>query len=187
MLLSATVPLTANGGLKVNAPPTAVSPENGSVTFEIGDAISITDNSAGTNPDLLTVSVSHGTVTLGSTNGLTFTSGSDGSPSLTVSGTVTELNAALNNLTYTPTANYVGSEALAIQASDPGDGASGSNGVAITVSPLAPIITAPTSASASIGGSLTFSPPTATRSASPIPARETTESIGWVWASTTDC
>lgn len=157
VLLSATVPLTANGGLKVNAPPTAVSPENGSVTFEIGDAISITDNSAGTNPDLLTVSVSHGTVTLGSTNGLTFTSGSDGSPSLTVSGTVTELNAALNNLTYMPTANYVGSEALAIQASDPGDGASGSNGVAITVSPLAPIITAPTSASASIGGSLTFS------------------------------
>ena len=106
---------------------------------------------------MLTLSVSHGTVTLDSTNGLTFTSGSNGSASLTVSGTVIDFNAAIINLTYTPTLNYAGSDTLVIQVSDPGDGLSASASVAITVSPLAPLITGPASASVSENGSLTFS------------------------------
>ena len=85
LIALATVPLAVIGGPKIMAPSTADARENGSLVFNLVHPLSITDNAAGTNSDLLTLSVSHGTVTLGSTNGLTFTSGSNGSASLTIS------------------------------------------------------------------------------------------------------
>ena len=67
--------------------------ENAPYTFGAG-AIVITDIDAINNSvDSLTLSVSNGKLTLGSTSGLTFTTGSNGSSSLTVTGTLATLNA----------------------------------------------------------------------------------------------
>ena len=67
---------------------------------------------AGGNSDTLQLSVLDGTLTLATTSGLTFTSGSNDSASFTVTGTVPALNAALAGLIYQPTVNYVGPDTL---------------------------------------------------------------------------
>ncbi len=155
-------------GLSITAasPPTITAPaagslnENGSLAFSTanGNAISVADSSAGSSSDSLTLSVTHGTLTLASTSGLTITAGANGSASVTVSGTVTNLDAALNGLTYKPTAGYSGSDSLSVSVTDPGDGLSASDSVALTVNAtLAPTITAPATASVAENGSLVFS------------------------------
>ncbi len=158
---SATVALTVNAisAPTIAAPSSATVSENGSLVFSAGNgnAVSFTDNGAGTKADELTMSVSHGTLNLGSASGLIVLAGSNGSASFTVKGTVTNLNTALASLTYTPTTNYAGSDSLAILVNDPTDSLSGSTSVALTVSPLAPTLTAPATASLSENGSLAFS------------------------------
>ena len=150
------------GGLappSITAPTSASVSVNGSLVFSgpNGNAISITDNAAGQNADSLTLTVAHGIVTLGSTTGLSFSSGSNGTASFTVKGTLTNLDAALSSLTYQPAANYSGSDTLAISVVDSGDGKSGSASVALTVSSSAPSITAPASESIAENTSLVFS------------------------------
>jgi large repetitive protein len=134
--------------------------ENGSLTFENANsnAISITDATAGSNADSLTLSASQGTLALASSNGLSFTSGTNGSSSFTVSGTVTNLNAALDGLVYQPTSLYSGSDSLSVSVTDPGDTLSASTSVALTVTALsAPAISGPGSPSLTGNGSLALS------------------------------
>jgi subtilase family serine protease len=142
----------------ITAPTTASLSEDGSLVFSTGNgnAISVTDSGAGSNPDSLTLSVSHGTLTLVSTAGLTFT-GTNGTASFTVSGTVASLDAALNGLTYQPKAGYIGSDSLAVSVADAADELSASTSVALTVNILPPGITAPATASLTENGSLVFS------------------------------
>jgi hypothetical protein len=144
----------------IAAPSTGTVAENGSLAFSTGggNAISVSDASAGTGSDSLTISVTHGTLTLASTSGLTITGGANGSASVTVSGTVANLDAALNGLTYKPTTGFSGSDSLSISVNDPGDGLSASGSVGLTVNAtIAPAITAPATASVIENGSLTFS------------------------------
>jgi hypothetical protein len=159
-----TVPILA--GLAANSPPSLSSPptgslnENSSLSFSTasGSAISITDAAAGTNADSLTLSVSQGTLTLASTMGVSFTAGANGSTSFTVSGTVNDLDSALDGLVYQPTTLYSGADSLVASVSDPIDNLSASTSVSITVSALnAPAISAPGSGSLSENGSLTLS------------------------------
>ncbi len=160
-----TLSASKNISLSINAPPapsitapaTATTLENNSLIFS-SNAISVADSAAGGNSDSLSLSVAHGTITLSTTNGLAFTAGSNGSGSFTVTGTVANLNAALNNLTYVPAANYTGSDSLAISITDPGDNESASKSVAISVNAYSPpAVTAPGSATAPENGSLVFS------------------------------
>jgi Kelch motif len=158
---------TSSVGLTVNAiapptvgaPPSASVAENGTLVFSSANnnAISITDNAAGISADSLKMTVSHGTLTLASTNGLIVTSGSNGTASFTVQGSFSNLATALGSVTYQPTANYVGPDSLAISLANPKDGLSGSASVPLTVSALAPSITAPQSASVTENASLVFS------------------------------
>ena len=106
--------------LSVTAPASATVIENGSLAFSPTSNNSITVSGivglrgrSAPSPSL-SLSVSHGTLTLGSTTGLTFTSGSNGTRSLTVSGSETSLNAALNGLTYAPATGYTGDDSLVI-------------------------------------------------------------------------
>jgi subtilase family serine protease len=164
--------LTGTGtvALTVNAPtaPTITAPtttitvtENTSVVFSSGkgDAITFTDAFAGSNADTLVLMVSNGTLTLATTSGVTITNGANGSSSMTVSGTVGNLNTAVNGLTYTPSANFVGSDSLKISLSDPGDSLAGSTSVGLSVaSPTQPpTVTDPSAATVSENSSLTFS------------------------------
>jgi hypothetical protein len=141
----------------ITAPPTALVAMNGTLVFSSGNgnAISVFDAAAGGNGDSLTLSVAHGTLTLGSTSGVSFTSGANNSGSFTVSGTVANLNAVLSSLTYKPTANFVGFDSLAISLTDPGDNESASSSVALGVGK--PSITAPGAAAVGVNGSLVFS------------------------------
>ena len=54
----------------------------------------------------------HGTLTLSGTTGLTFTRASTARPSLTFTGTLASLNAALTGLSYQSNLNFNGSDTL---------------------------------------------------------------------------
>jgi hypothetical protein len=95
------------------------------------NAISIADVSAGSAVEPLTLTATDGTLTLGSTTGLTFTSGTNNSASMTVNGTLANLNAALSGLVFTPAKVGVGTVVLSY--TDVGNGLMASATINITV------------------------------------------------------
>jgi hypothetical protein len=142
----------------ITAPLTASLIEGGSLAFLPGNGNTISLSDATTGSDSLTLGVTHGTLTLATTSGLTFTTGANGTASFTVSGTVTNLNAALNGLVYQPTAAYTGSDTLGISVLDPGDNQTASARVSLTINTApAPAITAPATGSVLENASLVFS------------------------------
>jgi hypothetical protein len=83
----------------------------------------------------VTLSVSHGTLTLASTTGLTFTTG-DGTSDATIvfTGTLTNINNALSTVTYNKTASFVGADTLTFTTNDQGNtGAGGAQSTTSTV------------------------------------------------------
>jgi PhoPQ-activated pathogenicity-related protein len=138
---TANVAITVLAPLGVDAPATASVNENTALVFSSagGNPITITDPNAGSSVEQLTLTVTHGTLTLVTTTGISFTSGSNNSASMTVTGTLTNLNAALNGLQFTPTTGYSGPASLAVTFKDLGNNQSASATVAITV--VAPPVT----------------------------------------------
>ncbi|GGO81520.1 hypothetical protein GCM10011348_20750 [Marinobacterium nitratireducens] len=101
--------------------------------------ISIADVDAGGGPIQVTLTASAGLVSLSATTGLAFSSG-DGrdDSSMTFSGTLGDINAALDGLTFMPTPGFSGAASLQITTDDLGRSGSGgsrsdSDTVAITV------------------------------------------------------
>jgi hypothetical protein len=92
-----------------------------------GNAIQVADVDAASAALRIELSVTHGSLTLAQTTGLSFSVG-DGSAdaSMTFTGTLTDVNAALNGATFTPAVGYSGSALLTLASSD--QGASGSGG-----------------------------------------------------------
>ena len=83
------------------------------------------------NPVQVTLTATSGTITLSGVAGLTFAGGDGtGDATMTFSGTLGDVNAALAGLTFTPTLNFAGSAALAISTNDLGF--SGTGGAQIT-------------------------------------------------------
>jgi VCBS repeat-containing protein len=156
-----TVTITVNA---VNDAPTNTVPGAQSVDEDTplvfsggnGNALSTTDPDSGANPLAVTLDVDHGTLTLGSTSGLTFTDGTaNGQATLKFTGTLANVQAALaSGVTYQGTLNYNGPDTLTLTVSD--QGATGSGGaqsdtdtVAITVNP---VNDAPTADNETFGG-----------------------------------
>ena len=115
--------------------------------------ISIADGDAGSAPLTLTLGVAHGTLTFVTTDGLTFDGGANGSASVTVTGSLADLNAALASLRYQGDLNYRGPDTLTLHVTDNGntggDPLTDSETIALTV---APANDAPTTAAGSILG-----------------------------------
>ncbi|MDX2231197.1 MAG: cadherin-like domain-containing protein [Leptolyngbyaceae cyanobacterium bins.349] len=130
---------TDNGGVDTSAPrtftitvnavndaPTLTLPtaqttvEDTPINFADPIGILLTDIDAGSNPIDVTLSVRNGTITLPSTNGLSISTGANGSSNVTFRGTVTDLIAAIASVVYTPTANFVGTDTLTVAVSDRG-------------------------------------------------------------------
>ena len=153
---SAAVAITVNAPPKISAPTSVPVTEDASLTFSSanGNAISLIDAAAGTSAEALSLAVSHGTLRLASTGGLIFSGAPNGSAKFTVTGTLANLNAALNGLIYTPTAGYTGADSLSLSVKDSGDGLTGSASVAITVAAPAsqPTVTVKTPLSVSVPG-----------------------------------
>jgi hypothetical protein len=79
----------------------------------------------------VTLAVGHGTLTLGTTTGLTTVSG-NGTGAVTLTGTTADLNAALATLGYRGSHDYSGGDRLSVTAADGGVSATPA-GVAISV------------------------------------------------------
>ena len=152
---SPTVPITINGPPIVTAPATATVPGNGVLAFPNG-SIAINDAAEFPASDWLTLSVSHGNLSLLPIPGVTIMAGANNTSSMTVIGSVSDLNAALAGLVYTPSPGYNGSDTLAISVNDQLDGLTGTASVAIgVVTP--PSVRVPGLASLKENGSETFS------------------------------
>jgi hypothetical protein len=95
------------------------------------------------------LSVAHGTITLGATDGLLFTSGLNGQSSMIFTGLLSNVNLAIDSLTYKPNDNYNGADALQINVSDlgnsPGPAELVSTTIALSLTPVndSPTLTVP--------------------------------------------
>ena len=130
-----------------------------------GNAITIGDVDAGANPVEVTLTATNGAITLSQTTGLSFTAGDGTSDAvMTFTGTVANINAALNGLVFAPTANYNGAASLQIVTNDQGNTGSGgalsdTDTVNITVNAVndAPVHTVPAPQSTNEDTALVFS------------------------------
>ncbi|MGQ0455520.1 MAG: tandem-95 repeat protein [Hyphomicrobium sp.] len=135
-----TVTVTVNA---INDAPTLAAPgaqstgEDSPLVFSTGNgnAIVVADVDGGSLT--LTLSAANGRLTLGSTAGVTVTG--NGTGTVTVAGTAAAINAAVNGLSFAPTADYNGSAGVTASVSD--GALSASQSVGITVTPVADITT----------------------------------------------
>jgi Bacterial Ig domain/Bacterial cadherin-like domain/FG-GAP repeat len=137
------ITITAVNDAPVNGVPGAqtVNEDNPLVFSSAnGNAITVSDPDAGTNPLLVTLTSTNGTLIVTATGSGASVSGS-GSASVTLTGTLTQINAALAGLTFNPPADYNGPASVRIQVTD--QGATGVGGpmtdddtIAITVLPV---------------------------------------------------
>src|SRR5205085_6859295 len=91
-----------------------------------GNAIVIGDIDAASGQIQVSLSVTNGSLTLGSMTGLTFSVG-DGTADASVAftGTLADINSALDGLSFMPTAAFSGGAVLQIVTSDQGNSGAG--------------------------------------------------------------
>jgi large repetitive protein len=108
----------------VNTVPAAQTVnEDTSLVFSSANsnAISTSDVDNASGNEQVQLSVGHGTLTLSQTTGLAFNAGANGTGTMTFTGTVADVNSALNGLTYLGNANYNGPDTLTIHTDDQGN------------------------------------------------------------------
>ncbi|MDA1166595.1 MAG: cadherin domain-containing protein, partial [Planctomycetota bacterium] len=119
------VTVTAVNDAPVNqVPETQVTSVDVPVTFNAtnGNAISITEVDSASSPINVSLTGYNGTLTLSTTTGLTFNSGdgtADGAMDFT--GTVADINTALDGLVFTPDSGFEGAAGLTIGTDDQGN------------------------------------------------------------------
>jgi len=130
---ASTIAVTVNAPTAVNQAPAPSVPaaqstdENANVVFSspLSNAISVAD--ADGNTEKVTLVATSGTVTLHGTGGLSFTSGTGANDSSEVfSGTLANINAALNGISFLPAPDFVGSGGIYVSFNDLGSAGTGS-------------------------------------------------------------
>ncbi len=126
-----TVDVTATNDGPVNTVPVAqLVSEDTQLTFNLanGNLISIADADANPDDVQVTLNVTNGTVTLNpaATGALTTLTG-DGTGTVVATGTVAEINAALDGLVFQGIANYTGAASIEIVTNDLGNNPSGAS------------------------------------------------------------
>jgi len=131
---------TSGAATTVKAPPSAFAYPNDWYMFSEAtkNAITLADPAIPGSLDALKLTVNHGALTLGASEGISFTSGANGSASLAVAGTADKLNCALNGLAYTPKPGFSGNDVLRISFAGSGVSSACESSVAITVRPIWP-------------------------------------------------
>ena len=125
------------GILAANVAPTHLTPYAGrtdldqDLSFSTAalNAITVSDTDAGSSQLVTQLSVTEGTLQFAATTGII---SGNGTKSLEVTGTLAEINTALDGLTYTPDSGFRGEDALTITTNDLGGG-SGTGGPLSTV------------------------------------------------------
>jgi hypothetical protein len=175
---------TANGGVDLDQSPNTVAinvnavndapinsvpgtqsvNEDTTLTFSTGtgNAITISDVDVGSGNETVTLTVTSGTLALGSHAGLVSFS-PDNAASITLTGTVANVNAAMDGLTYTGNLNFNGADTLVVSTNDNGNtGAGGpkidTDNVTINVAAVndAPVNTVPGAQTVNEDTSLVF-------------------------------
>ncbi|MDD4889395.1 MAG: hypothetical protein PHU85_05655 [Phycisphaerae bacterium] len=99
---------------------------NTGLVFTGGRTISVSDVDAENGLLRISLAITHGTVTLGGTANLAFTTGDGTGDSATqFTGALADVNAALAGLTFTPDPGYVGSGTILVTTDDQGNTGSG--------------------------------------------------------------
>jgi Spy/CpxP family protein refolding chaperone len=104
--------------------------------------ISISDADAGNNTVQVTLAATDGLLSLGGTSGLNFSSGDGaGDAAMTFTGSIADINSALNGLSYSPSADFNGPASLTITTNDMGSTGTGgaqsdTDIVAINITPV---------------------------------------------------
>lgn len=140
--------LSFNGNETFPTDPFTLS-EDGSVVFSAANSRAITfadvDDGEGAEEPTVTLSVTNGTLTLVDASNVTPTG--NGTGTLTVTGTIANINAALDGLTYAPSANFNGSDSISVSVNDNGlgggAGLTDSGTIALTITAVndAPVVT----------------------------------------------
>jgi len=123
----------ANHAPVVYAPTSATINEGQSRVFSSANGNGVRVGDADGDALSVSLSVGHGVLTLAQTSGLASVSG-NGSANVTVSGTTTNINAALNGLRLLENSNFNGADHLSIRAKDAA--VTTSDAVDITVAPV---------------------------------------------------
>ena len=130
-----------------NAPGQTIPPDqsiniNNDLVFSSanGNLISINDADAGSSPLQVTLSVADGVLTLASTSNLSFSNGGGAADqTMTFTGTLTDINIAIDGLTFRADTGFTGSTNLQITVNDLGSGGgtpqTSTNSVAIAIIP----------------------------------------------------
>ncbi len=124
---SRTITLTAVNDNPVNTVPDSQTTSR--TTAEVfssanGSLVKVNDVDAGSAATMqVQLTSTRGTLTLPGTGGLTFTAGGNGQASMTFTGTMTNINSALDGLSFNPTSTGAGS--LKIVSSDLGNTGTG--------------------------------------------------------------
>ncbi|MEK7674617.1 MAG: Ig-like domain-containing protein, partial [Verrucomicrobiota bacterium] len=112
----------------VNTRPVAGVPGNQTVAEDTVlplAGVSASDIDAGDGLMLVSLAAANGTLTLGSTTGLTVIEGANASPNLAVEGTLADLNPALATLSYLGMTDFNGSDTVAVVVNDQGNTGAG--------------------------------------------------------------
>ncbi|XGV98850.1 MAG: Ig-like domain-containing protein [Leptolyngbya sp. BL-A-14] len=148
---SKTIAVTVN---PVNKAPTITVPAAQSVNEDTSlslTGISIGDLDANGGNETVSLTAVNGVLTLGTTAGLTFSTGNGSkNRNITMTGTLALINAALQSLTYQADKDFNGSDVVTISVNDNGNTGNGvalsdTKSLSITVTPVndAPILTVP--------------------------------------------
>ncbi len=124
-----TINLTAVNDAPINITPgTLFTGVNVTLTMSGANAIQVSDVDAASSSIRVTLNASHGTLTLSSTSGLSFTTG-DGTndSSIVMTGSVASINAALDGMQFIPTNGYTGSASISLLTEDLGNTGTGGN------------------------------------------------------------
>ncbi len=130
-------------------PPFNTTPSSLSTNEDVAlviNGVSVADADADADDTVtMVLTVTHGTLSLNGTTGLTGVSGL-ATPSVSFTGTFANVNAAMNGMTYTPASNYAGADTLTVNADSAG--LTDTDVVTITVNAVndAPSVTGPTTA-----------------------------------------
>ncbi len=158
-----TVAITVNAvnDAPVNTLPAAqIVDEEATLVLSGVNAISVSDD-AGTDPIVVTLSATNGTINIPTNPNNIVTD--NGTTTVTLTGTITQINTVLDGLKYTGDLNYSGAEELTITTNDQGNTGTGgaqsdTDKLAITVNAIndAPVVSNPGNQSVNEDTPLTF-------------------------------
>ena len=115
---------SVNTAPSISSPPAVATAVNAAITFlsTNGNAISVADVDAGSSSIQVRLTVSSGQLTLSGTSGLSFSVGDGFSDAtMTLTGSLLDINTALEGMVYTPIAAFNGADRLLIEVDDLGN------------------------------------------------------------------